>query len=124
MFQIIVSPLQVHSQSNSKELEKCALHHFLLVEAGINLQSWVQFHQLTTLEELFRWEASNFHYGIITCQIPSSHDSSLLICLQPNTIKHLFILWKYLQHLYLSTQISIISHNTNDVLDFANQSHS
>ena len=28
----IVSLLQVHSQSNSKELEKCALHNFLLLD--------------------------------------------------------------------------------------------
>ena len=61
-----------------------------IVEAGINLQSWVQFHQLNTLEELLMWEASYFQYGIITCQL--NHDSSLLISLQPNTIKHLFML--------------------------------
>ena len=30
-------------------------------------------------------EASDFQSGIITCQLPSTHDSSLLISLEPNT---------------------------------------
>ena len=93
------------------------------VEEGINLWSSVQFHQLTTLKELFMWEASDFQYGIITCQLPSPHDSSLLIALKPNTIKHLLMLWKYLQHLYLDLQISIMSDNANDVLDFTYFQH-
>ena len=28
------------------------------------------------------WEASDFQYSIITCEIPSPHNSSLLISLQ------------------------------------------
>ena len=51
------------------------------------------------------------------------HDSSLIISLKPNTIKHLLILWKYLQHIYLDSPISIISDNANDILDFANFKH-
>ena len=62
------------------------------VEEGINFWSWEQFHQLNFLEELLMWEASDFQYGIVTCQLPAPHDPSLLISLKPNTIKHLFML--------------------------------
>ena len=33
------------------------------------------------------------------------------------------MIWKYLKHIYLDTQISIMSDNANDVLDLANFQH-
>ena len=92
---------------------------------GQNMRSLVIFHSLTSLEDILMWELDTLQYDAITVCFPSRDTTqpNSLISLKPNSIRHLFMLRKYIHHLVQDSHISVSSDATDHALEPDNFLH-
>ena len=90
-----------------------------------NLRSWVTFHSLTSLEDFLMWELDTLQYDAITVYFPSRDTTppNSLISLNPNSIRHLIMLRKYIHHLVQDSHLSVSSDATDHALEPDNFLH-
>ena len=92
---------------------------------GQNMRSWVTFHSLTSLEDFLMWELDTLKYDAITVCFPSGDHTSPnpLVSLKPNSIRHHFMLRKYIHHLIQDSHISVSSDTSDHALEPDNFIH-
>ena len=92
---------------------------------GHNLRSWVTYHSLTSLEDFLMCEWDTLQYDAITVCFPSRDTTppNSLVCLKPNSIRHLIMLRKYIHHLVQDSHLSVSSDATDHALEPANFLH-
>ena len=92
---------------------------------GQNLRSWVTYHSLTSLEDFLMWESDTLQYDAITVCFPSraTTQPNSLDSLKPNSIRHLIMLRKYINHLVQDSHLSVSSDATDHALEPDNFLH-
>ena len=94
-------------------------------EEGQNIRAWVLYHTLTSLEDFLMWELDTLQYDAITVCFPSRDPSqpNSLVSLKVNSIRHLIMLIKYIQHLVQDFHISVASDASAHILEPSNFLH-
>ena len=90
-----------------------------------NLRSWVTYHSLTSLEEFLICELDTLQYYAITVFSPSRDTTkpNSFISLNPNSIRHLIMLRKYIHHLVQDSHLSVSSDVTDHYIEPDNFLH-
>ena len=89
------------------------------------MRAWVTYHSLTSLEDFLMWELDTLQYDAITVCFPSRDTTQphSLVSLKPNSIRHLIMLRKYIQHLVQDSHLSVSSDATDHALEPDNFLH-
>ena len=89
------------------------------------MQAWVLYHSQTSLEDFLMWELDTLQYDAITVCFPSRNTSQpdSLLSLKPNSIRHLIMLRKYIDHLVQDSHLSVASDASDHVIEPANFLH-
>ena len=89
------------------------------------MRSWVTYHSLTSLEDFLMWELDTLQYDAITVCFPSRDTTppNSLVSLNPNCIRRLIMLRKYIHHLVQDSHLSVSSDATDHALEPDNFLH-
>ena len=89
------------------------------------MRSWVTYHSLTSLEDFLMWELATLQYDANTgCFLSrdTTHPNSL-VSLKPNSVRHLIMLRKNIDHLVQDSHLSVSSDATDHALEPDNFLH-
>ena len=83
------------------------------------MRAWVLYHSLTSLEDFLMWELATLQYDAITVYFPSRDPSqpNSMVSLNPNSIRHLIMLRKYIHHLVQDSHLYVASDASDHVLE-------
>ena len=89
------------------------------------MRAWVIYHFLTSLEGFLMWELDTLQYDAITVCFPSRDPNQPIsfVSLQPNSIRHLIMLRKYIHHLVQDSHLSVASDASGHALEPDNFLH-
>ena len=89
------------------------------------MRAWVLYHSLTSLEDFLVWELYTLQYDAITACFPSRdpNQPKSLVALNPNSIRHLIMLRKYIHYLIQDSHLSVPSDAPDHVLELSNFLH-
>ena len=89
------------------------------------MRASVLYHSLTSLEDFLMWELDALQYDAITVCFPSRDPSqpSSLVSLNPNSIRHLIMLRKYIHHLVQDSHLSVVTDASDHALEPDNFLH-
>ena len=89
------------------------------------MRAWVNYHSLTSLQDILMWELDTLQYNAITVCFASRDTTqpNSLVSLKPNSIRHLIMLRKYIHHLVQDCHLSVSSDATDHALEPDNFLH-
>ena len=89
------------------------------------MRAWVTYHSLISVEDFMMWELDTLQYDAKTVCYASRDptQTNSLVYLQPNSIRHLIMPRKYINHLIQNSHLSVSSDDTDHTLEPDNFHH-